>query len=181
MTMIRIIVFSLALMLEILSPSVLAESSAYQIELIVFSQTMPNTEEFEQTVPATQWPSGLTELYAYQKPENTTLDDSYAAISKDSRYRSILHVAWIQPLVEEGGLGAPVHIQSTDGKLNGYVQMQRDQGLKMLVDLELSAELNDGSGSEAVYRLNEIRPINLNDVYYLDHPTFGIVAKVSGL
>ncbi|MGR9013624.1 MAG: CsiV family protein [Gammaproteobacteria bacterium] len=179
--MIRIIVFSLAVMLEILSPSVLAEGSAYQIELIVFSQAMPNTEEFEQTVQATQWPSGLTELYAYQKPENTALDDSYAAISKDSRYQPILHVAWIQPLAEEGGLGAPVHIQSADGKLNGYVRMQGDQGLKMLVDLELSADLNDGYGGEAVYRLNEIRPIKLDDVYYLDHPKFGVVAKVSGL
>ncbi|WP_432746089.1 CsiV family protein [Methylobacter sp. G7] len=178
--MIKIMVYSLAAMLGLFSSPLLAEGGAYQIELIVFSQAMPNTEVFEQTVQPTQWPSDLTELSAYKKPETTTLDDSYAALSKDSAYQPILHVAWIQP-VGEGGLSSPVHIQSADGNLNGYVRMQQDQDLQMVVDLELGSDLGDDSGNEVVYRLNEKRPIKPGETYYLDHPKFGVVAKISPL
>ena len=175
MTMLKIMAYSLAAML-FCSPA-LAENSAYQIELIIFSQAMPNTEVFEQTTSEISWPSGLTELSAYKKPDATTLDDSYAALAKDSAYRPIMHVAWVQP-VAAGGLSAPVHIQDPDGKLNGYLQMQQGQGLQLAVDLELTANSGDGS---VIYRLNEKRSIKLNDVYYLDHPKFGVVVKVSPL
>jgi len=172
MTMLKMMVYSLAAML-FCSPA-LAESGAYQIEVIVFSQAMPNTEAFEQTVSKIQWPSGLTELSAYKKPDSTTLDDSYAALSKDSTYRPMLHIAWIQP----AGSG-PVRIQGADGKLNGYLQVQHEQNLQMTVDLEFSASRNDNSGGAIIYRLNEKRPIKLNEVYYFDHPKFGVIAKTS--
>jgi hypothetical protein len=174
MKMLRIMAYSLAAML-FCSPA-LAENSAYQIELIIFSQAMPNTEVFEQTTSEISWPSDLTELSAYKKPEATTLDDSYAALAKDSAYKPIMHVAWIQPGV--GGMSAPVHIQDSDGKLNGYVQVQQSQGLQLLVDLERTANSGD---STVIYRLNEKRTIKLNDVYYLDHPKFGVIVKVSSL
>lgn len=172
--MLKIMVYSLAAML-FCSP-VLAENGAYQIELIVFLQAMPNTEVFEQTASQIKWPSGLTELSAYKKPDSTELDDSYAALSKDSTYRPILHIAWIQPT----GNG-PVRIQGADGKLNGYFQMQQDQGLQITVDLELTSNQNDDSGNAIIYRLNEKRPIKFNEVYYLDHPKFGVIAKISPL
>ena len=171
--MLKIMVYSLATMLGLFSSHLLAEGGAYQIELIVFSQAMPTTEVFDQTASQINWSSALTELSAYKKPDNTTLADSYSALSKDSAYRPILHVAWIQPVVE-GGLIAPVHIQSADGKLNGYLQMQQDQGLQIMVDFELAS--NPG---EIVYRLTEKRHVKLNEVYYLDHPKFGVVAKIS--
>lgn len=174
MTMIKILACSLVAMLGFFSSPVLAEGGAYQIELIVFTQSMPTTEVFEQAIQTTQ-PPDLTELSAYKKPDTTTLDDSYKVVSKDPAYKPILHVAWIQPVVGEGGLSAPVHIQGAEGKLNGYVQMQQGQGLQMMVDLELTV---DGL---VVYRLNEKRPIKLNEVYYLDHPKFGVVAKISPL
>ncbi|MGZ4969081.1 MAG: CsiV family protein [Methylobacter sp.] len=181
MTILKIMVCSFAAILALLGGPVLAEGGPYQIELIVFTQAMPTTEVFEPTTQPTQWPSDLTELSAYKKPDATTLDDSYAALSKNSAYKPILHVAWIQPVVGEGGISAPVHIQSADGKLNGYVQMQHGQGLQMMVDLELAANSGDGSGKALLYRLNEKRLMKLNEVYYLDHPKFGVVAKISSL
>lgn len=180
MTMMKIIAYSLAAMLGLFNSPLLAEGSEYQIELIVFSQKMHNTEVFDQTSRSIHWPSDLTELSAYRQPENTTLDDSYAALSKDSAYRPILSAAWVQP-VAAVGLSAAVHIQSSDGNLNGYVRMQQDQGLQMVVDLELGSDLGDDSGNEVVYRLNEKRPIKPGETYYLDHPKFGVVAKVSPL
>ncbi len=179
MTILKIMVCSLSAMLGLFSSPLLAEGGEYQIELMVFSQTMPNTEVFEAAASQIKWSSALTELSAYQKPDNTTLDDSYAALAKDSTYRPILHVAWIQQV--ENGQSAPVHIQSADGKLNGYVQMQHDQGLQMTVDLEFTANPDGDLGRTVIYRLNENRPIKLNEVYYLDHPKFGVIAKISPL
>ncbi len=180
MTMLKIMIYTLAAILGIFSPPVFAEGGAYQIELIVFSQAMPNTETFEQTASQIHWTPDLTELSAYKKSDATTLDDSYAALSKDSTYQPIFHVAWIQPVVE-GGLNAPVHIQSADAKLNGYVQMLQAQGMQIMVDLELNSNQGDGSGKTVIYRLNEKRAIKQNEVYYLDHPKFGVVAKISPL
>ena len=174
MTMLKIMVCSLAAMLGLFSVPALAEGGAYQIELIIFSQAMPNTELFEQASSQITWPSDLTELSAYNKPDSTTLDDSYAALAKDSTYKPIMHVAWVQAAQTE----APVHIQDSDGKLDGYLQIQQGQGLQLAVDLELAA--NSGNGP-VIYRLNEKRSIKLNEVYYLDHPKFGVIVKVSPL
>lgn len=178
--MIKVVFYSLAAMLGLFSNSALAEGKAYQIELIVFLQTMPNTEAFNQVSSEIEWPSGLTELSAYNKPENTTLDDSYAALARDSAYRPILHAAWIQP-VDERGASSPVHIQGADGKLNGYLLIQQEQGLQMTVDLEFSSNSGDGFSKNLVYRLNKKHSIKLNEVYYLDHPKFGVVVKMSSL
>ncbi|TAN68084.1 MAG: hypothetical protein EPN17_09555 [Methylobacter sp.] len=180
MTMLKIMLCSFTAMLVFFSASVLAESSAYQIELILFSQAMPNTEVFDQAVQPIHWPSGLIELSAYAKQEHTSLDDSYAALAKDSTYQPIMHVAWIQP-VGEGGLSAPVHIQGVDGKLNGYLQVQQGQGLQLTVDLELNSTPGDGTGKPVVYRLNEKRPMKFNEIYYLDHPKLGAIVKISPL
>ncbi len=174
MIRLRMVLCSLVALLSC-SPA-LAENGAYQIELIVFSQAMPNTEVFDQTTSQINWPSDLTELSAYKKAETTTLDDSYAAIAKDSAYKPILHVAWIQP--GAAGMSAPVHIQDSDGKLNGYIQIQQGQGLQLLVDLERTASSGEGV---VIYRLSEKRSIKLNDIYYLDHPKFGVIVKVSPL
>jgi len=195
MTMLKIMVCSLAAMLGFFSAPVVAEGRAYRIELIVFLQAMPNTEVFEQAVSQIQWPSGLIELSSYKQAETTDLDDSYAALAREPGYRPILHVAWVQQ-VGEGGLSAPVHIQGGDAKLDGYLQIQGDPGLHMAVDLELVADSEDGVskssasadapyrasvGKTVIYRLNEKRSVKLNELYYLDHPTFGVIAKISSL
>ncbi|MDP3875446.1 MAG: CsiV family protein [Methylobacter sp.] len=171
MTLLKI----LTAMLAFIGGQAVAEEGAYQIELIAFSQAMPTTEVFEQTASQLSWPSDLTEPSAYHQPASLALADSYAALSQDSAYRPLLHVAWIQPL-GAGGLSAPVRIQSADGKLTGYVRLQQGPGLLLLVDVELAADSVDGAG--VVYRLNEKRPVKLDGIYYLDHPKFGLVVKV---
>ncbi|MGZ5075805.1 MAG: CsiV family protein [Methylobacter sp.] len=178
--MIKLAAYVFTAMLGIFNGPVLAEGGGYQIELIVFSQSMPNSEVFDQTSSRIQWPPDLTELGAYNKAETTSLDDAYAALVKDSVYRPILHIAWIQPVMEKGA-GAPVHIQARDGKLNGYLQIQHEQSLQMTADFELSSNLNEGSSKTVVYRLNGKQSIKLNEVYYLDHPKFGLVVKISAL
>lgn len=164
----KLLRYSLLALLFFLNNPVLAEDPRYQIELMVFSQTLPNTEVFEQTISQIAWPSDLTELSAYKIADATALADSYAAMAKDPVYRPMLHISWIQ-----AGQGAPVHIQSGDGKLNGYVQLQQGSGLQLRVDLEFAA--NQG---ELIYHLTEKRSVKLNEDYYLDHPLFGLVATI---
>ena len=158
-------------MLVLVGGQVFAEEGAYQIELIAFAQAMPTTEVFEQTSSQLKWPTVLTELDAYHKPDHLALADTYAALSQDSTYRPMLHLAWVSPL------NVPVHIHSSDGKLNGYIQLQPGQVLQLLVDVELTADTLDGAG--VVYRLNEKRPVKSGEIYYLDHPKFGLVVKVA--
>lgn len=176
--MTRLMVYGLAMLLSFFSSQVSAGENNYQIELIVFAQNMPNTEVFEQTESQIEWPADLTELSAYKKAETLSLAGAYAALSKNPVYTPVMHIAWLQT-VAEGASGSPVHIQSAEGVLNGFVHIQRGQTLQLVVDLEYTpAQI----GSEAlVYRLNENRRIKLSEVHYLDHPKFGVVAKVSQL
>lgn len=165
------------LLLGIVSVSVLAEENSYQVELIVFSQDFPNTELFEQTTSKIDWPTGITEVSDQQRATNTTLDESLSLLSKAPNYRVIKYLAWVQK-VELGGVAAPVRIRNTDGQLNGFLQLHQSP-LHVVVDVEYPAERTDNSGNIVLYRLHEKRPVQLDDIYYLDHPRIGALVKVT--
>jgi hypothetical protein len=167
-----------AAILSIFSSYIVAETGSYQIELIVFSQNWSNTEVFDQTSSQIEWPNSLTELSAYTKADQLTLTDSVSVLSKNSTYQPFFHSAWIQS-VEENSPGAPVHIQSTDGKLNGFVQMQRNRTLQLTVDLEYSPGQTGLNSESFIYRLNEKRHFQFNDLQYFDHPKLGAITKIS--
>lgn len=176
--MTNLVVYCLAMLLNFFSGRVFAEGSDYQIELMIFAQNMPNSEVFEQTESQIKWPADLTELSVYKKADAISLADAYAALSKDPVYKPVMHVAWLQSIAE-GALGSPVHIQGAEGVLNGFVRIQRGQTLQLIVDLEyMPGQVN---GEALIYRLNENRRIKLDEVHYLDHPKFGVVAKISQL
>ncbi|CAA9889955.1 Peptidoglycan-binding protein CsiV [Candidatus Methylobacter favarea] len=185
MPIINITAYSLAFLLIIFSHNLRAEASEYQIELIAFAQTMPDTEVFDQTESQIKWPAALTELAELKHSERGVLDGGYAAISKVPAYRPVLHIAWIQS-IGENNPGAPVHIKSEDGQLNGYLQIQRGKTLQLLVDLEYTPGQRDSSvnsfySEPVIYRLNQKQPIQLNEIYYLDHPKFGVIATIKRL
>jgi hypothetical protein len=185
MVMMNIIAYSLAALLSIFSNNLLAEANEYQIELIVFAQTMPDTEVFDQRVSQIKWPATLTELSDYKQSDTMMLKDSYAALAKAPAYRPILHESWIQAIGDESS-SAPVHIKSGEGRLNGYFQIQRGKALQLIVDLEYTPDQSDSSvnsfySDSIIYRLNEKLSIQLNEVYYLDHPKFGVITKIKTL
>jgi hypothetical protein len=157
-----------------------AETGQYQIEVVVFSQKWPNTEVFEQTTSKIDWPNTLTELSTYRMADQRMLAESATALSKNSAYQPILHEAWIQS-IEENSPGNPVHIQSTEGTINGYVQMERGRTVQLTADLEYTPGLTDNSGEAIIYRLNEKRTFQFNDVLYLDHPMFGVLTKITAI
>lgn len=173
----RVLLFSLVM--GLFSGLVLAEGSAYQVELIVFTQDFPNTELFDQTESKINWPGGMTEISDQQRATNTTLDESLSLLSKTPNYRVIKYASWVQNL--SANAGVPVRIRSTDGQLNGYLQLLQEQTLRVNVELEYPSGLSDNFGNMILYRLNENRPVKLGDIYYLDHPRIGAIVKVTKL
>jgi hypothetical protein len=178
MTMVKMLLCGLTALIGFYSSLALADGNTYQIEAIIFAQNTPTDEVFDQTSSQIGWPPDLTELSVYSKPEQTLLDDAYAALSRDSAYQPISHIAWVQQM-NKGEQAAPVHIQGVKNGLNGYIQLHYIQGLQMTVDLELNSGSGVSSGETLIYRLNEKRPIKLNEIYYFDHPKFGVVVKIN--
>jgi Peptidoglycan-binding protein, CsiV len=175
----KIVLFSLSLIIAIFSQCVCAEGSRYQIELLVFSQSLPTTEVFDQTESKIQWPTALTELSAYQQTENTAIKENASVLFRDVAYQPIAHFSWLQS-TGPGNVLLPVHIQSADGKLDGYLQLRNAQPFELIVDLEQKSAHADRTGKSYLYRLNEKRPIKLNEIQYFDHPKLGVLVRVSG-
>ena len=138
-------------MIAFLSLIAKAESGMYQIELLVFSQSLPTTEVFDQTISKIQWPTALTELSAYQQIGNKALKDDVSALFQDVVYQPIAYYSWLQST----GLGnviLPVHIQSADGKLDGFIQLRNAQPIELIVDLEQKSAQADRTGKPYLYR-----------------------------
>lgn len=164
------------LTLLVLSLSCFTLSAAerlYKIELLIFSQNMPNTEIFEQTESQIDWPRHIVNRSAYKgvAPKFMSLHGSYTRLSRSQNYQPLMHVAWIQS-VQSHSMSRAVKISSPDGSINGFFQLQRGNLVHMKADLEYSP-------NRVIYRLNEKRRFKLNETHYLDHPKFGVIARVS--
>ena len=179
----------LALLLLLGSHS--AAARWYYIELIVFEQSAPNSEIFEQIVSEIKWPRKLTELTntrhskaalaqlplanARLRSQDFVLHGSNRKLLNSPNYTPVLHVAWLQS-VKENKKGGPIHIIKNPGvsgynPIDGYVRLERGDLLHLKVDLEYKKGPN-------YYRLNERRRIRLNEIHYLDHPKFGVIVTV---
>jgi len=153
--------------------NVYAAERLYKIELVVFSQNMPNTEVFDQTQSRIAWPKHVVNRASYKKvsPEYMNLDGSFAQLARVQNYQALMHVAWVQP-VKENSLSTAVKISNAAGTINGFFRIQRGNLVHMIADIEYSP-------GRVIYRLNEKRRFKLNETHYLDHPKFGILARVS--
>jgi hypothetical protein len=145
----------------------------YKIELVIFSQNMPNSESFNQTRSQIVWPKRLVDRSAYKQvsSEYMKLHGTAAALSGAQNYRTLMHVSWIQG-VKGNSLSKAVKITNKSGTINGYFRLQRGNLVHMIADIEYSPH-------SVVYRLKEKRRFKLNETHYLDHPKFGILARIS--
>lgn len=170
---------SLSLLIAAFSLGVWAETGRYQIEVLVFSQTVPTSEKFNQIESKIQWPTALTELSAYPQSENKTLKDGASLLFKEAEYQSIAQFTWLQS-TGPGNVLLPVHLQSDDGNLDGFIQFRNAQPFEINLDMELKSSGADHSGKRYLYRLNEKRSTKLNEIQYFDHPKLGVIVKISG-
>ncbi len=169
----KIIRLQTALLFCLFTSNALAEGRSYKIELIVFAQNAPTSERFDQSASEIRWPGTVRDASSY-KQGGKQLGGAYGALKRSRDYRPLLHLSWIQS-VGQNSLSRPVLIRKSGGDtgdiLDGFVRLQRGNYLHLLVDLEYTP-------GPAVYRLNEKRRLKLNEVHYLDHPKFGVIAKV---
>ena len=165
------------LMLSLVSSYVYADEKMYKIELVIFSQDMPNTEVFDQTESEIVWPRNIVKRSSYEKvdSEDMGLLESYAKLARNNNYNPLKHVAWIQG-VKENRLSIAVQLGRGDPTIKGFFRIQRGHLLHMIADLEYSPYSDMGS---VIYRLKEKRRFKLNEIHYLDHPKFGMLARVS--
>jgi hypothetical protein len=168
------------LILSLCCINVYAAERLYKIELVVFSQEMPNTEVFDQTESRIAWPRKVVKTASYEtvSPEDMNLHGSYVQLSRARSYQALMHVAWVQP-VKENRLSTAVQISNEDGTINGFFRLQRGHLVHMIADIEYSPASYDADADPVIFRLNEKRRFKLNEIHYLDHPKFGIIARIS--
>lgn len=161
------------LLLNLFCSTVTASEQLYKIELIIFLQDMPNTEVFDQIETQIAWPKKVVKRSTFEKVsrEDMSLLGSFANISVSQTYQPLMHVAWLQS-VESNKLGTAVQISNRGGTINGFFRIQRGNLVYMIADIEYSSD-------SIIYRLNEKRRFKYNETHYLDHPKFGILARIS--
>lgn len=172
----KIIRLQIVLLFCLFAASTLAEARSYQIELIVFAQNAPTSERFDQSGSKISWPGNVRNVSGFTQGSKQ-LNGAYGTLKRSRDYRPLLHLSWIQN-VGKNSLSQPVQIQKSGGQsgdlLDGFVRIQRGNYLHLLMDLEYAP-------GSSTYRLKEKRRLKLNEVHYLDHPKFGVIAKVTPL
>ncbi len=145
----------------------------YKIELVIFSQNLPSSESFHQTSSRIAWPKRVADLSDYQQVSANyfKLGGSAAALTSTRNYRTLMHVSWIQR-VRKNSVSKAVRISNESGTINGYFRLQRGNLVHMIADIEYFPH-------SVFYRLKEKRRFKLNETHYLDHPKFGILARVT--
>ena len=151
----------------------LAEERQFQVEVIVFAQSAPNTELFERTELELE----SIKTYAVVKPGKKSLQNTYNRLKKAGGYRPFYYESW-EISVVSNQISLPIEILAPEEGLTGRVKVQRGNLLYALVDLEL-APTGIVEEEAFVYRLTEKRRVLLDEVHYLDHPVFGVIIKVS--
>lgn len=182
----------------------------YKMEIIVFEQKSLSNEEFGPNDLAVDWPKDLVELnktivqlealpadvvpYAMLSSADSSLSDLFRKLKRSDDYVPVLQLAWIQSVFKNRA-GKAAFINGNG--VAGYVRLQRGNYLHLVIDVNYSKtsgsyapEFENGSGeaigafnngSEVEYHLKERRRILLKQTHYFDHPTFGVIAKVTPL
>ena len=165
------------LILALFCLNVQAGEREYNIELIIFAQDQPTTEVFEEIESKIAWPRKVAKRSAYKKVEKDelSLKKSYLKLARGNDYQPIMHVAWVQK-VNSDSYSRAVRIRNPERTINGFFRLQRGHLVHMVADIEYSS---DDYENAPIYRLNEKRRFKLNETHYLDHPKFGILARVS--
>lgn len=176
----RWLLFCLGLLMVIVNTVVYAESGRYQIEILVFAQGLQTSEAFSQTGSRIQWPTAMAELSAYRQIEDSMLKDGASALLKDPAFQEVAHFNWMQS-TGFGSVLLPVHIQSSDGNFDGFIQLRNAQPYELILDVELKSPNVDRSGKRYLYRLNEKRDVKLDETHYFDHPKLGVIVRVTGV
>ncbi len=150
-----------------------ANERRFQIEVIVFQQSAPNTELFEQ-IETELKPVGT---YAEVKSSTKSLQNIYNRLRRAGGYQPLSYQSW-RVSVKSNRISLPIDMTNEAANIQGWLKIQRGNLLHVLADIELGPTATI-EGDALFYRITEKRRVMLNDVHYLDHPFFGVVLKLS--
>lgn len=173
---------------------VFAKENWYHFELIVFEQTIANTETFERKLAAIKLPRKHFDLTRTEFPKSLLLNNpiqfarlnkedfyltsSYRQLLRRANYQPLIHTAWFQS-VKSDSSSQPIIFSSPFGMNNsdpvqGYLILERGYYLHLKVQFELEK-------NGVFYLLNQRRRIRLSETHYFDHPMFGVIIYVERL
>lgn len=168
----------LSLLLTTLWQAALADSSVYDIEVLIFSQSVGSTEE-APGLPGTpdMGKAGPLERRGVSILPANQLAGVRKQMEKSGAYQILRHLSWRQTL-ENGTVPQPIKItypeqgDTAGGKrLMGTLSLGRSNYAILTLDLLLQ----DNGQS---YRMEETRRMKRNELHYLDHPRMGVIATL---
>ena len=158
-----------------------ANTSAYQVEVVIFRSTTPPANEDLSAAPEGRGFEGSQaqdvtppSLLRKLDPSQMQLGALAARLRSSGGWQVLAHAGWIQTATDwphHGALDlADLGLSAPD--LHGSIYLERGQQyLHLGVDLHL--------GGEPGWSLRELRKIKYNEKNYFDHPGFGVIAIVS--
>ncbi len=167
-------------------------AAVYKVELLVFSQSMPNTEVLVQTTTQLKWPERWLEIATPAVANQNSvviaplagLSNAYNQLAHHSNYSILLQTAWMQP-IEVNQAAPTIHFTDVANTLNGFITIKSGAALEVQIDAEYTQQADSASYTgnielrKRVYRINEQRIVPLNEAHYFDHPNFGIIALIT--
>jgi len=132
---------------------------------------------------------GQLQARSYRPEPNNTylLAGEDGRLQRSGVYRVLLHRAWIQPVPDRDRLQPMlIQIAESDGRrIDGYLGITRGRYLHMDTRLwyespavALPTEPKGADSNPGYMEMREQRRMRSGELHYLDHPKFGVLARV---
>ena len=193
-----------ALLLMVLATAANSALAAgwYKVEVLVFARNHPVSEEIWNTALQPRYASqsvtiGAPEQSDHANPgdvargawqplseEETSLQYMMERMASTGDYRELYHAGWRQTIGNKADT-TPVYIRggqtiaTDDGEvpeLEGTLQFSESRFVHVSPRLWLNTE---NSGERFYVDISESRRLTGSDVYYFDHPMFGMLVRVT--
>lgn len=155
---------------------------AYEVEVLVFEQRLPDLEANEQWTTGRELPIPTVgdAITLGATPLGADLSAAAAGLQNDARYRVLLHRRWVQG-ADGKTTSKSILLGSENEELFGYLRFYMSRYLHV----ELNLVFRPGGGAvgteqnDVGFRLIEQRRIKSLENHYFDHPKFGALVRVS--
>lgn len=156
--------------------------SAYEVEVLIFENRLPNLEGDEQwgTGRSSPAPETTGAIVLGTTPTGSDLAAVAAALQNDARFRLLTHKRWVQG-ADSKPTSSPVLLQTDNREVDGYVRFYMSRFLHVEVSLVFQpqvAALGSIEPAPAPFRLSEQRRVKSQELHYFDHPKFGALVRV---
>ena len=159
----------------------LPATSAYEIEVLVFENRLPDLDGSEQWTATPDKPQEtVSAITLGTTPAGSDLAKVATALQNDARYRLLTHRRWIQA-ADNRLASSPVLVQTDNREVDGHVRFYMSRFLHVELNLAFQPQvpaLGSLEPAPAPYRLTEQRRIRSQELHYFDHPKFGALVRV---